>query len=98
MNGFFYQLNKLEIVSTPSRGMYTDVSLDNLIAQLLTKIANDDISDEFKQLKSLKPTDNCEVAKLKENKTKNRYRNVLPCKQMRILFAVSQLHSCLNTL
>lgn len=72
-------MDSLEIVTAPARGLYADNSLENVITNLLTKIANDDVQEEFKQLKSLKPTDNSEVAKHRENKTKNRFRNVLPC-------------------
>ena len=68
------------MVTTPARGLYTDSSLEGVITELLTRIANDDTYEEFKQLRSLKPTDGCDTGKAKENKPKNRFRNVLPCK------------------
>lgn len=77
---FPLQIRALEVTRCLPKGLYTDSSLESIIAQLLTKVANDDPSEEFKQLKTLKPTDNCEMAKLQENKNRNRFRNVLPCK------------------
>ena len=77
---FALQVNSLKIATALPRGLYADNSLENVITNLLTKIANDDVQEEFKQLKTLKPIDNSEVAKQPQNKTKNRFRNVLPCK------------------
>ncbi|XP_067950763.1 tyrosine-protein phosphatase non-receptor type 13-like [Watersipora subatra] len=68
----------LELINTPLHGLYTNNYLEGVIADLLTKIASDDTSEEFKELKSIKPTDYCETGKLKDNKSKNRFRNVLP--------------------
>lgn len=73
-------MDELTFVKTPMQSMYRDSSLESVITQLLAKIANDETSEEFKQLRALKPTDNCEAARRKENKIKNRFRNVVPCK------------------
>jgi len=69
----------MKLVTTPARSLYNDSSLEGIITLIRNKIANDDVYEEFRQLKSLKLTDNCEAGKLKENKAKNRFRNVLPC-------------------
>ena len=44
----------------------------------------------FQSLRHAKLTDNCNEARRPENKQKNRYRNVLPCKYMKryLLFIV----------
>ena len=33
----------------------------------------------FKELRQVKSTDECTVARLPENRDKNRFRNILPC-------------------
>lgn len=50
----------------------------------------------FQALEHLKPSDNCLVGKAPENRDKNRYRDILPCKSEResylLLFLFIQTH------
>ena len=55
-------------------------SIPGLISELQEKIELDEPQEEFKQLRSVKPTDACSAAVLPYNRDKNRFRNVLPCK------------------
>ena len=55
-------------------------SIPGLIAELQDKIEIDDPQEEFKQLRTVKPTDDCTAANLVYNRDRNRFRNVLPCK------------------
>ena len=55
-------------------------SIPGLIAELQEKIEIEDPQEEFKQLRTVKPTDACTAANLVYNREKNRFRNVLPCK------------------
>ncbi|KAJ8311229.1 hypothetical protein KUTeg_011219 [Tegillarca granosa] len=62
-------------------------SIPNLIDQLQNKIEMDDPVEEYKELRHIKPTDNCDTAKLPENKVKNRFRNVLPYDINRVMLS-----------
>ena len=55
-------------------------SIPGLIAELQEKMEVDEPQEEFKQLRTLEPTDECTAANLLHNRDKNRFRNVLPCK------------------
>ena len=55
-------------------------SVPNIIADMQEKIEIDDPQEEFKQLRNVPLTDDCNTATLTNNRLKNRFRNVLPCK------------------
>lgn len=55
-------------------------SIPNIISDMQEKIEIDDPQEEFKQLKNVPITDDCTIATLPNNRLKNRFRNVLPCK------------------
>ena len=55
-------------------------SIPGLISELQEKIELDEPQDEFRVLRTMKPTDACSDAVLPHNRDKNRFRNVLPCK------------------
>ena len=55
-------------------------SIPGLISELQEKIELDEPQDEFRVLRTMKPTDACCDAVLPHNRDKNRFRNVLPCK------------------
>ncbi|XP_020916558.2 tyrosine-protein phosphatase non-receptor type 13 isoform X2 [Exaiptasia diaphana] len=72
------------LVDVISGGRYTGHKLKMLIGALQTKLNSNGPSDEFKALREIKPTDNCDAAKHPDNKEKNRYRNVLPFNSTRV--------------
>ena len=55
-------------------------SIPGLISELQEKLELDEPQDEFRVLRTMKPTDACSDAVLPHNRDKNRFRNVLPCK------------------
>lgn len=55
-------------------------TINSLIEHLQEKISIHDPQEEFKQLRNVPITDECETANLQKNRSKNRFRNVLPCK------------------
>lgn len=55
-------------------------SVQNLIELLQEKIDIRDPQEEFRQLRNVPVTDECETASMQHNRPKNRFRNVLPCK------------------
>ena len=72
-----YWLNRLSLAT-----IHNDIkaSIPNIIEDLQERIAINDPQEEFKQLRNVPITDECETATLQKNKVKNRFRNVLPCK------------------
>ncbi|XP_069124056.1 tyrosine-protein phosphatase non-receptor type 13-like isoform X2 [Argopecten irradians] len=61
--------------------LVTEEHADNvtgLIPLLQRKIEHDDPMEEYKELRQVKMTDNCSIGRLPENKSRNRFRNVLP--------------------
>ncbi|CAH1795007.1 unnamed protein product [Owenia fusiformis] len=77
-------LDNMEIVKTVDGRLYSGRALENTIGQLKGKIEQDDPIEEYKDLRQVKATDHCSVAKQAKFKTKNRYRNVLPYDKNRV--------------
>ncbi|XP_064639301.1 tyrosine-protein phosphatase non-receptor type 13-like isoform X2 [Lineus longissimus] len=71
-------LHTLPIVKVAESGLYSGKNLESLIERMTAGIENDQPVEEYKSLRHVEPTDNCDIAKMPENKPQNRYRNVLP--------------------
>ncbi|KAK3091931.1 hypothetical protein FSP39_023798 [Pinctada imbricata] len=52
--------------------------LPGLLSRLQQQTQRDDPAEEYKELRNIKSTDECSIAKKPENKPCNRFRNVLP--------------------
>ncbi|CAH1247149.1 PTPN13 [Branchiostoma lanceolatum] len=77
-------LEEMEVVSPPPGSRYSGKPLQSLISQLKGKMDADEPVEEYKALRQVKATDNCEVAKQLKNRDKNRFRNVLPYDTTRV--------------
>lgn len=76
-------LRSLPLATSPPESVhYTGRQLQNTMKNLMVKMDEDEPVEEYKSLRHAKLTDNCNEARRTENKSKNRYRNVLPCKHM----------------
>ncbi|XP_071952014.1 tyrosine-protein phosphatase non-receptor type 13-like isoform X2 [Antedon mediterranea] len=79
------ELQRMSLVKPPNGGVYSGRSLRMLQNAIHKAIDKEDPAEEYKQLRQLKPVDNCDVAKKPFNKDKNRYRNVLPYDKTRVV-------------
>ncbi|XP_059138710.1 tyrosine-protein phosphatase non-receptor type 13-like isoform X2 [Physella acuta] len=61
-----------------------DVYLIQLFQQLSDAVEGGEPSEEFKNLHQMKETSPCDVGRMASNKSKNRYRNVLPYDENRV--------------
>ena len=61
-------------------GREAEVRSIQALQMLAESVENEEPLAEFQSLRQLKATDDSLVAKSVVNKTRNRYRNVLPCK------------------
>nr|XP_033818902.1 tyrosine-protein phosphatase non-receptor type 13 isoform X2 [Geotrypetes seraphini] len=78
------QLSTLPLVTVLPSGNYTGSSLKSVI-RLLHGLLNQGVpSKEFENLQDLKPLDQCLVGQTKENRKKNRYKNILPYDTTRV--------------
>lgn len=72
-------LYELSLVTVPED---MKPAIPNIIAKMQEKIEIEDPQEEFKQLRNVPLTDECDTAMTPNNRLKNRFRNVLPCKSM----------------
>lgn len=70
-------LNSLPLATVPEDAKS---SIPSLVEELQEKISIKDPQEEFKQQRNVPITDECSTALLQQNRAKNRFRNVLPCK------------------
>lgn len=77
-----HQLDQQELVKEfLVRGHFMSVKYHKyLLCMVLQNIASLFFIHYIQALEHLKPSDNCLVAKAPENRDKNRYRDILPCK------------------
>ncbi|XP_033112583.1 tyrosine-protein phosphatase non-receptor type 13-like isoform X2 [Anneissia japonica] len=78
------ELQRMSLVKPSSSSRYSGRLLKTMLSNLNRAIDKEDPVEEYKQLRQLKPIDNCDVAKKPVNKDKNRYRNVLPYDKTRV--------------
>ncbi|EDV21548.1 uncharacterized protein TRIADDRAFT_64201 [Trichoplax adhaerens] len=69
---------------------YSGEALTELTSSISKKLNSGAISEEFKDLKGVKPFDTSEVGKHPDNRDKNRFRNILPCDSNRIKISESE--------
>ncbi|XP_030044493.1 tyrosine-protein phosphatase non-receptor type 13 [Microcaecilia unicolor] len=78
------QLSTLPLVRVLPSGKYTGSSLKSIIRMLHGLLDQGVPSKEFENLQDLKPLDQCLVGQTKENRKKNRYKNILPYDTTRV--------------
>ncbi|XP_031192886.1 tyrosine-protein phosphatase non-receptor type 13 isoform X3 [Mastomys coucha] len=78
------ELAALPVVRVPPSGKYTGTQLQATIRTLQGLLDQGIPSKELENLQELKPLDQCLIGQMKENRRKNRYKNILPYDTTRV--------------
>uniref|UniRef100_A0A8C5P671 Tyrosine-protein phosphatase non-receptor type 13 n=1 Tax=Leptobrachium leishanense TaxID=445787 RepID=A0A8C5P671_9ANUR len=78
------QLYSLPCVKVLPSGRYTGTNLKLVIRLIRGMLEQGVPAKEFEHLQDLKPLDECLIGQTKENKKKNRYKNILPYDATRV--------------
>ncbi|XP_049486780.1 tyrosine-protein phosphatase non-receptor type 13 isoform X4 [Panthera uncia] len=78
------ELAAVPIVKVPPSGKYTGTKLKSVIRMLRGWLDQGIPSKELENLQELKPLDQCLIGQTKENRRKNRYKNILPYDATRV--------------
>ncbi|XP_016068552.1 PREDICTED: tyrosine-protein phosphatase non-receptor type 13 isoform X2 [Miniopterus natalensis] len=78
------ELTALPIVNVLPSGKYTGTKLKSVIRMLRGLLDQGIPSKELENLQELKPLDQCLIGQTKENRRKNRYKNILPYDATRV--------------
>ncbi|XP_070249376.1 tyrosine-protein phosphatase non-receptor type 13 isoform X11 [Myotis yumanensis] len=78
------ELTALPIVKVLPSGKYTGTKLKSVIRMLRGLLDQGIPSKELENLQELKPLDQCLIGQTKENRRKNRYKNILPYDATRV--------------
>ncbi|XP_078532408.1 tyrosine-protein phosphatase non-receptor type 13 isoform X3 [Lissotriton helveticus] len=81
-------LATLPIIRVHPSGKYTGTSLKSVIRMMRGLLEQKIPSKEFENLQDLKPLDQCLIGQTKENRKKNRYKNILPYDSTRVPLGV----------
>ncbi|XP_056424718.1 tyrosine-protein phosphatase non-receptor type 13 isoform X2 [Hyla sarda] len=77
-------LSSLSLVQVTPFGRYTGNKLKAFIRQIRSMLEQGVPAKEFEDLQDLKPLDECLIGQTKDNKKKNRYKNILPYDSTRV--------------
>ncbi|XP_047421828.1 tyrosine-protein phosphatase non-receptor type 13 isoform X10 [Sciurus carolinensis] len=78
------ELAALPVVKVAPSGKYTGAKLKSVIRMLRGLLDQGIPSKELENLQELKPLDQCLIGQTKENRRKNRYKNILPYDATRV--------------
>ncbi|XP_069834319.1 tyrosine-protein phosphatase non-receptor type 13 isoform X1 [Dendropsophus ebraccatus] len=78
------KLASLSLVQVMPLGRYTGNKLKAIIRQIRSMLEQGVPTKEFENLQDLKPLDECLIGQTKDNKKKNRYKNILPYDSTRV--------------
>ncbi|XP_037065125.1 tyrosine-protein phosphatase non-receptor type 13 isoform X4 [Peromyscus leucopus] len=78
------ELAALPVVRVPPSGKYTGTQLQATIRMLQGLLDQGIPAQELQNLQELKPLDQCLIGQTKENRRKNRYKNILPYDSTRV--------------
>ncbi|CAO2639155.1 Tyrosine-protein phosphatase non-receptor type 13 [Lemmus lemmus] len=78
------ELAALPVVRVPPSGKYTGTQLQATIRTLQGLLDQGIPAQELQNLQELKPLDQCLIGQTKENRRKNRYKNILPYDTTRV--------------
>ncbi|XP_077478794.1 tyrosine-protein phosphatase non-receptor type 13 isoform X2 [Stigmatopora argus] len=83
------ELTSLPLVEVIPDGQYTDVKLNGIVRMMKGLLDQKVPQQEFENLQNLQPLDDCLVGQTKENKRKNRYKNIVPFDTTRVVLGTN---------
>ncbi|XP_064833391.1 tyrosine-protein phosphatase non-receptor type 13 isoform X2 [Oncorhynchus masou masou] len=79
------ELTSLPLVKVVPEGQYTGAKLNTVVRMLRGLLEQKIPLQEFENLQNLQPLDDCLIGQTKENKKKNRYKNIVPFDTTRVI-------------
>ncbi|XP_046900332.1 tyrosine-protein phosphatase non-receptor type 13 isoform X2 [Hypomesus transpacificus] len=79
------ELTSLPLVKVVPEGQYTGPKLSTVVRMLRGLLEQKVPLQEFENLQNLQPLDDCLIGQTKENKKKNRYKNIVPFDTTRVV-------------
>ncbi|KAM9306684.1 tyrosine-protein phosphatase non-receptor type 13 isoform 2-T2 [Pholidichthys leucotaenia] len=79
------ELTSLPIVRVVPDGQYTGTQLNSVVRTMRGLLEQKIPLQEFENLQNLQPLDDCLIGQTKENKKKNRYKNIVPFDTTRVV-------------
>ncbi|KAK7896520.1 hypothetical protein WMY93_021845 [Mugilogobius chulae] len=79
------ELTTLPLVKVVPDGQYTGLKLSSVVRTMRGLLEQKVPLQEFENLQNLQPLDDCSIGQTKENKRKNRYKNIVPFDTTRVL-------------
>ncbi|XP_013861930.1 tyrosine-protein phosphatase non-receptor type 13 isoform X2 [Austrofundulus limnaeus] len=79
------QLTSLPLVRVVPHGQYSGSKLNSVVRMMRGLLEQKVPLQEFENLQNLQPLDDCLIGQTKENKKKNRYKNIIPFDTTRVM-------------
>lgn len=79
------ELTSLPLVKVVPDGHYTSANLNTIVRMMRGLLEQKVPLQEFENLQNLRPLDECLIGQTKENKKKNRYKNIVPFDTTRVM-------------
>ncbi|KAK7143198.1 hypothetical protein R3I93_014385 [Phoxinus phoxinus] len=79
------ELTSLPLVKVVPNGHYTSTNLNTIVRMMRGLLEQKVPLQEFENLQNLRPLDECLIGQTKENKKKNRYKNIVPFDTTRVV-------------
>ncbi|XP_041815653.1 tyrosine-protein phosphatase non-receptor type 13 isoform X2 [Chelmon rostratus] len=79
------ELTSLPLVKVVPDGQYTGPKLNTVVSMMRGLLEQKVPLQEFENLQNLQPLDDCLIGQTKENKKKNRYKNIVPFDTTRVM-------------
>uniref|UniRef100_A0A671RBN6 Tyrosine-protein phosphatase non-receptor type 13-like n=1 Tax=Sinocyclocheilus anshuiensis TaxID=1608454 RepID=A0A671RBN6_9TELE len=79
------ELTSLPLVKVVPDGHYTSANLNTMVLMMRGLLEQKVPLQEFENLQNLRPLDECLIGQTKENKKKNRYKNIVPFDTTRVM-------------
>ncbi|XP_017263263.1 tyrosine-protein phosphatase non-receptor type 13 isoform X2 [Kryptolebias marmoratus] len=79
------ELTSLPLVTVVPHGQYSGPKLNSVVRMMRGLLEQKVPLQEFENLQNLQPLDDCLIGQTKENKKKNRYKNIIPFDTTRVM-------------
>ncbi|XP_049594937.1 tyrosine-protein phosphatase non-receptor type 13 isoform X5 [Syngnathus scovelli] len=83
------EMTSLPLVEVVPDGQYTGLKLNGVVRMMKGLLDQKVPQQEFENLQNLEPLDDCLVGQTKENKRKNRYKNIVPFDTTRVVLGTN---------